>query len=837
VSQRGADRVGVESGAGESGDERADRGRFRRVESATAASDGRDRRVDLGRDRRFRMIGVRRRGGEHRIDRGVVETGSSESGAKIRGAAAFASPSSHAFGRDAVIVEQSLSSERVEHTGGDVFGSIGAGESGLQFRRQKIPSGQRIERLPMRCLELVVTGRVHAVLSAAEFVEKRREFGAGVRVSAAGRGLESGPHRGDRVLPSVEGFERPGAVVVDVPVVRICGRGSLVPADGRVVVTAVGMFLRDPVEAERILGIGFKQGEQSFESVGGGHAGIVDPEGTTCKVAAVRVDPVIPSSTMNRREAPFVPCSSRTAGIGAFALMSVLVGLAGPIGCETTYAPRQTLDLRPRVLDVLDHHGGTRRTTLVQDDVWYQSFGPEIEVVDARDGLRISTVEVGPWGEIPPISDMVIVGDELIAVHARDRVVRYAVDNPRRPRFVEEIDAATLGIDPLFASVEDDRVWISGDGGTTPLDAIGLVELGDLTSDAMVGHVVATSEGLAAPVGRRILALDDGRYLGAASDLRAIKGPVAQVIDPDGGFVFLFASDEATTVGVLGPDLRERDRRAFPTTIHVARVLGDRLWAVMPTEIVTWPIESGGLLGQPLFIPVKGARDIAMIRENYYAVAGTFGRAIYRFKADGSGDADEFFAVERSPGRLEMAITDGRRVLAGGVEGNWLYRIGGTIELSDRPLRSSTEQVSAVTLAWCEAAIEESGRELRISAVGADPVLWSPPRGGIIHTLEAAGDHVWVGHDDGIEAFGWRDGAVVSAGSIVMEGPVAWLFRPRVGDEVCFVSVFGGIGTAEIVPDPDADPGLVRMVRPEDADKAEREMREAAGLPPKPTTK
>jgi hypothetical protein len=657
-----------------------------------------------------------------------------------------------------------------------------------------------------------------------------------MRIATAAGGVEPGPHRGDGVVPTVERLQRPGPVVVDVTVVRIGGGGPLVPADGGAVLAAARMFLRDAVQAERVLRVGFEKGEQSCESIGIGHVEIVDPERAVCKVTAVDVDPVIRSSTMTRREAFVIPGSLHGIRRRAVVLLSGLVGAAGLLGCETTYAPRQTLDLRPRVLEVLDHHGGTRRTTLVHDDVWYQSFGPEIEVVDARDGLRITAVEVAPWGEIPSISDMVLAGDELIAVHARDRVVRYALDNPRRPLLVEEIDAATLGIEPLFASVEDGRVWISGDGGTTPLDAPGLIELANLATDAPIGHVVATAEGLAAPVGRRILALDDGRYLGAASDLRAIEGPMADLVDPKGGFVFLFASDEATTVGVLGPDLRERDRRAFSTTIHVARVLGDRLWAVMPTEIVTWPIEAGGTLGQPQFIPVKGARDIAMIRENYYAVAGTFGRAIYRFKADGSGDADEFVAVERSPGRLDMAITDGRRVLAGGVEGNWLYRIGGSIELSDRPLRSSTQQVGSVTLAWCEAAIEENGQALRIAAVGADPFIWSPPQGGIIHTLEAAGDHVWVGHDDGVEAFGWRDGAVVSAGGIVIEGPVAWLFRPRVGDEVCFVSVFGGIGAAEIVPDPDADPALVRMVRPEEAEKAEREMREAAGLPPRPTT-
>lgn len=509
--------------------------------------------------------------------------------------------------------------------------------------------------------------------------------------------------------------------------------------------------------------------------------------------------------------------------------------MAGLVGCETTYAPRQTLDLRPRVLEVLDHHGGTRRVSLVRDGVWYQSYGPSIEIIDGTDGLRISQLESAPWGEIPAISDLVIAGDELVAVHARDRVVRYSLENPRRPAFIEEILAADLGIDPLLLSVEGDRIWVSGDGGTTPLDAPGLVELSWLPGDDFIGRVVETSQGLAAPVGRRILALDDGRYLGAATDLRPLVGEVADRVDPEGGFAFLFAGSEATTIGILGPDLRQRDQRVFPATVHAVRVFGGRLWAVMPTEIVTWPIEELGRLGSPQFIPVKGARDIAELRDNYYGVGGTFGRAIYRFKADSNGDADEFLAVERSPGRLERAVTDGRRVLAGGIEGNWLYRIGGSIELSDRPLRTTTGQVDAVTLAWGEAAIEDEGRSVRISPIGVEPVVWTSPSGGIAYTLATAAEHVWIGHEHGVVVFGFRDGALVEAGRIVVEGPVAWLFRPRVGDEVAFVSVFGGIGAAEVVPDPDADPALVRMVRPEEAEKAEREMREAAGLPPLPS--
>ena len=71
----------------------------------------------------------------------------------------------------------------------------------------------------------------------------------------------------------------------------------------------------------------------------------------------------------------------------------------------------------------------------------------------------------------------------------------------------------------------------------------------------------------------------------------------------------------------------------------------------------------------------------------------------------------------------------------------------------------------------------------------------------------------------------------MTAAPDLMEGPVAWLFRPRVGNEVAFVSAFGGMGTAEAVPDPEADSALVQRVRPEEAADAEEAMREAGGLP------
>ena len=635
-------------------------------------------------------------------------------------------------------------------------------------------------------------------------------------VTAAIGGDDPVPDRGDRLRHSIQCLQRSGEVVVDVAVVGVGLRGLAVPGDRLLVIAASGVFLGDPVQAEGVVGILLEEGHQAGESVWRGHGRILRehaPDGNSSRAPDGRMA---------------YPRLMRNSHRSRSHLLTVLSGLLVVMtGCQPSYAPKRTIDLRPRILEVVNQHGGNRRVMVHLDEHWYQSFGPEIEVIDSEDGLRITTLEPGPWGTVPPVSDLMISPEgDLLAVHAFDRVARYDLENPRRPVLVREYDAESLGVLPLFLSEEGGRVWVSGRGGATPLGSDGVVVLDDLGDDISIGRVVGGEEGIVATVGRRILGVEDGRYFGAASELRPIPTAIAEKVGLPGGLVFILRGSEASTVGIMGPDLRERDRQVYRANVQSARVLGDRLWAVMPTEIVTWPLEEGGRLGSPQFIPIKGARDIGMVAPNYYAVCGTFGRAIYRFKADSTGDADEFIAVERTPGLMVAAATDGRRVLAGSDEGNWIYRIGGKVELTDRPLRNDTPPKRKVTTTWGEATVEEDGRVLRIDALQVEPFEWRCPWNGRIMTLEAADDRVFVGHDFGVECFGFRNERVDRVGGIVLEGPVAWLFRPRVGDEVAFVSIFGGLGTVEVVPDPDADQSLVRRVRPEEAAEAQKEMRE-----------
>ncbi len=618
---------------------------------------------------------------------------------------------------------------------------------------------------------------------------------------------------------------------MQVAVVGVRGDRPVVPFERDLVVIGLRVFLCDAVEAEGVAGFGFQHLEQAIESFGFGHGRIVlridveDKRPGLVLRARNRYAPIMIAPTDLRVRHRHPACAMISLMIASCLL------ILGQSGCDEGYSARQTIDLRPRVVEVQDHHGGTRRITLVNGEQWYQSFGPVIEIIDAEDGLRISTIELGPFGTIPSISDMVLAADgALYVAYANDRVVRFDLSNPRRPTEERTWTRSDLGVRPIHLSAAGGTVWVSGREGLVRLDDPGNVQLGNLPDPPSFGHVVETATGPVVTNRRQALAVSDGRYLGAASDLRAVPPALSARLGKQ-VMVFVLRGAEATTVGLMGPDFRQLDAETFGETIWMARVVGDRLWAVCEDELITWRIDDDGRMVEPQFIPVKGARDVGLLRPNYYAVAGTFGRAIYRYKADSGGAADEFLAVERTPGRVVQAITDGRRVLAGSEEGNWLYRIGGRIELSDKDLQSNTAGSRKVTLSWGEAEIDDGRKSIVITPLEGADFRWSPPNDGRVYTLETADERIWVGHDEGVDVFEYRDAMVRPTGSILMEGPVAWLFRPRVGNEVAFVSAFGGIGTAEAVPDPEADSALVQRVRPEEAAEVEESMREAGGLP------
>lgn len=507
-------------------------------------------------------------------------------------------------------------------------------------------------------------------------------------------------------------------------------------------------------------------------------------------------------------------------------LIGLFAALAVGTGCQPVYTQHRTIDLRPRVLHIHDHAGGTRHRTVRNGMQCYQSYGATIEVISAADGLEITSIDAAPFGAIGPISDMLLASGMLYVVHAGDRVIAYDLSIPRRPSFTQAWKKEELGISPLELSAIGPEVWVSGRGGTTSLDRPGKVQLANY---GRVGRVVASDEGLVATAGRRVHRIEDGAYVGAASALE--HAPDSYGIE--NGLVFTLQASTGATVGIMGSNVRELDSKTVMGTVRRVRAFDDQFVVITDEKLIMWSIDNSGQLVDPKFIAVKGARDVVPVSPSRLLVGGTFGRAVYRIDRDEEGEADTFFAVKRTPGRLSMAITDGRRILAGSDEGNWMYRIGSEPKLSEKPLASTTAPLRRAIFSWGEAEIIDDGVGVLIEPANGAPIRWGVPDNGRVYALEMSDDRLWIGHDEGISVLAYAHGRLREEGAIVMEGPVMWLFRPTIGDGVAWVSVYGGVGSAEMVPDPNANPSLVRRVPSDELEKTETKMRKQAGLPPK----
>jgi hypothetical protein len=212
-------------------------------------------------------------------------------------------------------------------------------------------------------------------------------------------------------------------------------------------------------------------------------------------------------------------------------------------------------------------------------------------------------------------------------------------------------------------------------------------------------------------------------------------------------------------------------------------------------------------------VPVKGARDVGRVRLNRFAVAGSFGRALYRYLPEGNAAGDTFYWAERTPGRLEACKSDRRRILAASREGAWLYLIGDKAELTDAAIAEPDRGAYAVESAWGAARLADDRTAVEINVKGK-VTRFEPPRGGEIETLAIADGRIWTGHLGGIDSYGLDSatGEPVLEDRIVLSGPVFMLYPNRVGGGVSYVSRFGGMGLVRPVPvdaPPTRTPGTV----------------------------
>lgn len=480
------------------------------------------------------------------------------------------------------------------------------------------------------------------------------------------------------------------------------------------------------------------------------------------------------------------------------------------------YVAEDRTDRRARELRVTQHVGGTHHAVAVDGGRWFQAFGNELLLVDATNGREIGRAEGVPFGSGGSLVDLVVRGDAAWAVSDFTALVRFDVSGNEDPRVAEALDAAALGIEPRLVSMVGDDIYASGRGGV-----VRLRDRRRFLTGQSPAHVVASAEGPVACVGRRILALDDGRYVGAASDLVSLPSGVGT----QGAFAFMLQGQNGASVGLMSPAFLETDHAAIPARVRRIRVCGDRLFAVTDRALLAWRID-GTRLADPEEIALKGGRDLALLRPNHYAVCGSFGRAMYRHRTEDRRDGDTFYNVDRQPGLLEVALSDGRRVLAGGREGFWLWRIGGQPELTDKTTDLTKIPSKELAAAWGSVRlIEEKGPEGQPVGVAVEvrsdgqSLRYQPDGGPRIHALELVDGDVWIGHDRGLDVLRRIDPATDADGDGApdvpgapdpakkppsappriapvhewrFEGPVLFIYPERLGGGASVVSLHGG---------------------------------------------
>lgn len=461
--------------------------------------------------------------------------------------------------------------------------------------------------------------------------------------------------------------------------------------------------------------------------------------------------------------------------------------------CVSDYTPVDRTDLRPKDLVCSHSVGGSHWTALVYRDSVFQGFGATLLVLDPQNASVIAKLACAPPGKSGALVDMVGHGSDLVAVLDRTSVLRIDVSNPRTPMVIESMTEKVLGIRPESVSSVDGAIYISGLGGVVRIDT------GErfLAGGAVCGRVVGTAAGPVTTRAGEIVRLSDGSIIGSATSLVSLPSRGIS----NRRFACVVQGKDAARVGLLDGDLHELAGEIVPGQISHLRYIQGELWAITASQIGVWRVDADGLSALPA-IRVRGAIDAALVGPNTYLIAGTFGRSLYRRDADARGPADEFFATTREPGRLERVLSDGRRIVAGSPEGNWLYMTGGSCEPSSNPIQTMNPPCTTIEGAFGKAMIEGADNDAYTIEVAPRVIVedngnrqvLAMPQGSLARTVTNVGADLWIGHDDGIDVWRRVNGSMVRVGRCRLQGPVTNIYPRRTDDGASWVSVFGGMG-------------------------------------------
>lgn len=475
-------------------------------------------------------------------------------------------------------------------------------------------------------------------------------------------------------------------------------------------------------------------------------------------------------------------------------LVTAHSALGGCVGGPKSTEP--TIET-PTTLRVTHHVGGTHYRTIVAGEVWYQTFGVSLLVLDAATAQLAGTIELGAIGETAPATDMLLDNDRLYVVLRDEAVVELTLADPWNPQITSRVTAEELGIAPRMLSRAAGAVYVSGAGGVVRWSDGWLM----LANRGIVSRVGRGTDGLVACIGRRVFGIDDGRYVGSASGF----WPLGDEFEMPDTLIFTRHSETGSLVGLMSANVREVDSKratvAIGGAVRSVRAFSGRLWIVGDDHIASYEVTNDALT-DPMRIDVLGARDVGRIDDNYLAVAGSFGRAVYRISDDDNGPGDEFVSSHREPSCLTQAQSDGLRVMGLGREGAWLYQVASHAVYVNEPPSELPAPRTSVTTDSASATISQDGTSIDIRARGV-PSTFTEPGDVQLHCLAAVDGDIWVGHDRGITVVRPdRSGGAAIRGRLRLEGPVRYIFPRLAGGAAVYVSEYGGFGVAEFVPDP-----------------------------------
>lgn len=477
------------------------------------------------------------------------------------------------------------------------------------------------------------------------------------------------------------------------------------------------------------------------------------------------------------------------------------------------------------VLRIVHHEGGTHYRTLIHDDLWFQTFGHELLVLTGQSAEPIRTISLGKTGETGPAIDLLMHqrddGRFLYVVIEDDELLQLSLQPPQAPQIVARISAAELGIRPRRLSHVDGELYVSGRGGVVRVSDRRKI----FTSNDDVSRIARSEFGLIACSGRRAFRLDDGRYVGSATEVWNLSelGDTPHA-DATGTIVFARQGEQATLVGLMGPDVRELDAAnatvSVPGQFRSVRVVGERLWVVTDEAVHGFALGPRAL-SDPIYINTLGAFDVGQIEAQHLAIAGSFGRGVLALGEKADQEA-AFQQVQREPSRLSLAVSDGRHILAGSREGLWMYLINSRAELTTRrfPTAPPPPSVSAI-VSGAQARISDDRRSVTITSAGDQPqtpsssaYTYSDVNGALLHTVVAVDGNFWIGHERGITALTPGSGVRYIANNLRLDGPVLYIYPLLVGGGASYVSEYGGFGVAKFVDEPiPAGTGTTRNVK------------------------